>query len=81
MAYTTAQIDAVVATLEGSLGQGVAEVNFDGHHLKYSTAAEIRQKIAYFNSLRAEASDAPATPKPRVRTFLMYGGNGIGVGG
>ena len=79
MAYTTAQIDAAIATLEASLGQGVAEVTFDGHHLKYSTAAEIRQKIAYFNSLYADATDAPLTPTPRVRTFLMYGGNGLGL--
>jgi hypothetical protein len=78
MAYTTAQLDAIVTKLEASLGTGYAEISGpDGKHLVYRSVADIRTAIAYFRALYNDASDAPS-PAPKVRTFFLFGTKGIG---
>lgn len=77
--YTTAQLDAIIATLEAGLGQGFATLRkADGSEIQYRNVADIRNAIAYFNALYNNASDAPVNPAPKVRTFLWYGGKGFG---
>lgn len=76
VAYTTSQIDGIIATLEASLGQGYAEVHHDNRTLIYRSVTDIRDAIAYFRGLYATATDAPTPSTPRTRTFLMFGGGG-----
>ena len=77
MAYTTAQLDGIVAQLEASLAKGFAEVTHEGNRLVYRTVDDIQKAITYFKSLYDNASDAPA-PKAKTRRLLGYGGRGIG---
>lgn len=72
MAYTTSDLNAIIAKLEASLGKGYAEVTHDGQKLVYRSAADIMRAIGYFKGLLSTATDAPV--KPKVRTFLLYGG-------
>lgn len=77
--YSTAQLQAIIATLEAGLGQGFATLRrADGSEIEYRSVADIRNAIAYFNALFNNASDAPVNPAPSVRTFLFFGGKGFG---
>jgi hypothetical protein len=76
--YTTAQLNAIIAQLEGSLALGTAEVMFEGKKLVYRSVADIRSAISYFTALLLTASDAPVNPTPKVRTYFVFGGKGIG---
>ena len=78
MSYLTSEIDAVIAKLEAALGKGYAEVTHEGNRLVYRTTAEILKAIAYFRALYDNATDAPVNPTPKVRTFYLHGGKGIG---
>jgi hypothetical protein len=73
MAYTTAQLDGIVATLEAGLGKAYAEVIHEGKHLVYRNTKDIMAAIGYFKSLYEQASDAPPR-RPKPRTFLLFGG-------
>jgi hypothetical protein len=76
-AYTTTQLDTIVAQLEAGLGKSYAEITTsDGKHIVYRSVSEIRAAISYFQALYNDASDAP-TPTKKVRTYYLYGGNGI----
>jgi hypothetical protein len=78
VAYTTAQLDTIVATLEAGLGQGFATLRkSDGSEIVYRSVADIRNAITYFKSLYNDASDAPTTTAPKVRTLLFFGGKGF----
>jgi hypothetical protein len=72
--YTTAQIDAAIAQQEAILAKAISELAYEGRNIKYRPVAEIRSSIAYWSGLYATASDAPTTPTPKIRTYLMYGG-------
>jgi hypothetical protein len=76
--YTTAQLNAIIAQLEGSLALGTAEVMFEGKKLVYRSVADIRSAISYFTALLPSASDAQVNPTPKVRTYYLFGGKGIG---
>jgi hypothetical protein len=79
MAYLTADLDSIIAKLEASLAKGYADVTHEGNRLVYRTTAEILKAIAYFKALYDNATDAPVSPAPKVRTFYLHGGNrGIG---
>ena len=78
MAYTTDQLNTIIATLESSLAKGYAEVVHEGHRMVYRTVTDIRTAIAYFKALLNNATDAPAQT-PAVRTYFLYGGKGIGI--
>jgi hypothetical protein len=75
MAYTLADIDAIVTKLEASLAKGYAEVTHDGHHLVYRSTDEILRAIGYFKGLRGSATDVPAQAVDK-RTFFLFGGGG-----
>lgn len=75
MAYTTAQLDAIVAALEAGLSQGFAEVSYENQRLTYRSVADIRNAIAYFKGLYGSASDAPVSLTPRIRTYFPFGGD------
>ena len=77
MAYSTADLDVIVGKLEAGLALGAATVSFEGRSVSYRSVADIRSAISYFAALYDNATDA-STPKPKVRTLLFYGGNGIG---
>ena len=77
MAYTTAQLDAIITQLESSLAKGYAEVLYEGRRLVYRSVADIRTAIAYFRALYDDAPDAPIQ-QPKTRTFFLFGGKGIG---
>lgn len=74
MAYATADIDGIIATLEGAAAKGYAEVTHDGHRLVYRSTADIMKAIGYFKGLYRSATDAPAQG-PNTRTFFLYGGS------
>lgn len=77
-AYTTSQLDTIIATLESGLGQGFATLRkADGSEIEYRSVADIRNAIAYFRSLYDNATDAPISTTPKVRTFLFFGGKGF----
>jgi uncharacterized small protein (DUF1192 family) len=79
MAYTIAELDNTIATLEAGLAKSYAEVTHEGNRLVYTSTKEIRERIAYFKALYDNATDAPANPAPKIRTFFLHGGNrGIG---
>jgi hypothetical protein len=75
MAYTTSQIDAIIATLEAGLGQGYAEIMYENRRITYRSVADVRNAIAYFRGLYGSASDAVAPAQPRTRTFFLFGGD------
>jgi hypothetical protein len=79
MPYTTWQLDTAIAQLEAALlaGATAAEVSFEGRMYRAQTAAEIRNRISYFNALYPTATDAPPQV-PKTRTFYLFGGKGIG---
>ncbi len=78
MAYTTSQLDAIIATLESALGSGTADVTFQGRRLVYRSVTDIRNAIAYFQALYNNVSAAPVTTVQKIRTFLFHGGKGFG---
>ena len=78
MAYTTAQIDSIISTLQISLASGAAEVTFENRKITYRSTADIRTAIGYFNGLYPSASDAPAVPVKKTRTFFGYSNPGFG---
>lgn len=73
MAYTTADIDAIIAQLEGALGTGYAEVIHENRRMIFKTTGDILKAIGYFKGLRNNATDAPAGVD--TRTLFFYGGN------
>jgi len=77
MAYSTAELDTIIRTLEQGIASGAASVSFEGRSMVYRTVDQIRSAIAYFSALYDNASDAPPQT-PKTRTFYGYGGNGIG---
>ena len=80
MPYTTWQLDTAIAQLEAALlaGAQAAEVSFEGRMYRAQSAAEIRNRISYFQALYPTATDAPPNPTPKTRTFYLFGGKGIG---
>jgi hypothetical protein len=80
MAYTTAQLDSIIQTLESepSMTLGVAEVtDLQGRKVVYHGVVEILKAITYFKALYDNASDATPNPAPKIRTFFAWGGKGI----
>lgn len=78
MAYTTAQITANITILEAGIAQSFATLRrADGSTAEYRTVADIRNAIAYWRALYNDASDAPVTTAPKVRSYLFYGGKGF----
>jgi hypothetical protein len=78
MPYTTAELDGIVKKLESAIAKGYAEVTHEGNRMVYRTVDEVLKGIAYFKAQYNDATDAPATSKPKTRRLLMHGGNGIG---
>lgn len=74
MAYTTAQLDTIIATLETALGSGAAEVMFDGRRIVYKSQDEIFKGIGYFKSLRPASVAGAAKP---VRQIRLTGSKGL----
>lgn len=77
--YTTAQLDGIIAALNARLAAGTASVEHDGKRITYSTPSEIRSGVAYFQAMYPNATDAPATSTPKVRTVFAFGSKGFGV--
>lgn len=73
MAYTTANLDAIVQQLEAGLGKSYAEVTHEGKRLVYKSTTDIMKAIGYFKSLYDKATDAPPNALD-TRTFFFYGG-------
>lgn len=73
MAYTTANLDAIIAALEASLSKGYAEVTHEGQSLVYKSTTDIMRAIGYFKGLYNSTTDG--TPKVDTRTFFLFGGN------
>lgn len=70
MAYTTSQLDAIITSLESSLGKGYAELSMDGGRLVYRNVDEILKAIAYFKNLRVQAVATAANVTPRRQILL-----------
>lgn len=81
MAYSTWDLDTIVKQLETALvaGGSAAEFQFEGRVFRAQTAQEIRDRIAYFQALYDNAVDAPTPTTPKIRTYYMFGGKGIGL--
>jgi hypothetical protein len=79
VAYSTSDLNTIIRTLEGALTTGVAEISHEGKLMRFRSVDEIRKAITYFTSLMDEATDAPSDPAPKVRTYYLYGGKGIGI--
>lgn len=78
VAYTTAQLDAIIAGLQAKLS-APAETRHGDKMIRNQSAADIRASIVLFQAMYADATDAPATPAVPVRTFFGYGRKGFGV--
>jgi hypothetical protein len=59
MAYSTADLDAIVTKLEASLALGSAEIWFEQRRIVYRSVADIRSALSYFQALYNNATDAP----------------------
>jgi hypothetical protein len=71
MSYTTAQLDAIIATLEAAMGTGAASITFEGRRIDYKSNAEIAGAIAYFQAKRDQGS---GTRRPRqIRMYTDKG--------
>lgn len=79
IAYTTANLNAIIAQLEASLALGMVEIQFEGKKMIYRSSADILKGIAYFQALYNAATDAPPNPAPKVRNYFGFGGKGIGI--
>jgi hypothetical protein len=78
VAYTTAQLDAIVAGLQTKLTVPV-ETRHGDKSIRNQSEAEILASITYFQALYATATDAPVTPSLKVRTYFGYGNKGMGI--
>ena len=74
MAYTTADLDAIITRLESALGTGAAVIVFEGRRVEYRTASEISRAITYFNGLRETVA---GTSDARIRQIRMYSDKGL----
>lgn len=68
MAYTTAQLDTIIASLEVSMAAGYAEVTFDGRRIVYKSTEQIMKALTYFKGLLNQLQTSPRSRIQRVRT-------------
>ena len=76
-AYTTAELDAIIAGLETKLTTPV-EVRHGDKSIRNQSESEIRSSIAYFQAQYNDASDAPAVAPVKIRNFFGFGSKGFG---
>lgn len=71
MAYTTAQIEAIIADLESSMASASQSEQFNDRRVSWSTAEQILARIAYWKALLAESQDSATTRYVRMRASGM----------